>query len=144
MGRPAVRQFIKFCTVGLSSTVVDKGLLWVLQGALPLWPWWVCATISFCLGVSNGFFWNRLWTFRAHGEGHAPASQQYMKFLVSNAVGLALNLSFTKVFLILFTGQVWHDGNPERLHVLIASLCAAPIVVIWNFTIARRWTFRKA
>ena len=144
IGRPGVRQFVKFCMVGLSSTVVDKGLLWFLQGAFPLFPWWVCATISFCFGVSNGFFWNRLWTFRAHGEGHSRARDQYFKFLVSNSVGLALNLGFTKLFLVFFTGQVIHTANPDRLQVLIASLCAAPIVVIWNFTIAKFWTFRKS
>ena len=139
-----VMQLIKFCVVGVSSTVVDKGLYWILQGAFAAVPWWIITAISFSFGVSNGFLWNRLWTFRAHGEGHAMPRQQYVKFLLSNTIGLFLNLMFTKLFLAAMTGQMWHEVNPPRSHVIIASLCAAPIVVVWNFMIAKYWTFRKA
>ena len=31
---------------------------------------------------------------------------------------------------------------PPRTTILIASLCAIPIVVIWNFSASRLWTFR--
>lgn len=142
--RGGVQQLVKFCIVGATSTVIDKGSLWLLLNrVLPHAPWWVCATLSFCLAVSNGFFWNRHWTFQAHGEGHAPARRQYLKFFATNIVGLTLNLGITKLFLILFTGQFLHNTNPAPLHVLIASLCAAPFVVVWNFTAARHWTFKK-
>lgn len=144
LGRPGLRQLVKFCLVGLSSTVVDKGLYWVLQTTFPAVFWWVFTTISFCFGVSNGFFWNRLWTFRAHGEGHSMPRQQYAKFFASNTIGLMLNLVFTKMFLVAFTGKVIHDVNPPPSQVVIASLCAAPIVVIWNFAVAKYWTFRKS
>ena len=125
-------QLIKFCVVGLSSTIVDKGLLYLMLKNLPLVPWWICATVSFCFGVTNGFFWNRHWTFKARGHGSFKA--QYSKFFASNLVGLALNLGFTKVFLIMFTGKLSHGmENPDPKQVIIASLCAVPCVVIWNF-----------
>lgn len=143
--RDGVQQLIKFCIVGATSTVLDKGVLWLLLNrVLPLAPWWVCSSLSFCLAVSNGFFWNRRWTFRAHGEGHESARRQYLKFFATNMVGLALNLGITKLFLIVFTGQFLHRANPAPMHVLIASLCAVPFVVVWNFTAARYWTFKKA
>ena len=141
MRRGGIRQLIKFCIVGFSSTIVDKGSLWLLlKYALPQAPWWLSATISFCLGVTNGFTWNRLWTFRA--RGHASVHSQYSKFVLTNIVGLFLNLALTKVFLVLITGQVTHDQNPAPVVVIIASLCAVPIVVIWNFAAAKYWTFR--
>jgi putative flippase GtrA len=63
--------------------------------------------------------------------------------VLTNLVGLFLNLGFTKLFLVLFTGQVLHGQNPDKKTALIASLCAVPIVVIWNFSAAKFWTFKK-
>ena len=142
MQRRGVRQLIKFCIVGATSTVVDKGTLWfMLNHFAPQAPWWVSATVSFCFGVTNGFVWNRRWTFRAQESGRART--QYIKFVLTNLVGLILNLSITKMFLMLFTGQVVHGENPTPTTVLLASICAIPFVVIWNFSAAKYWTFRE-
>lgn len=136
-----MRQLIKFCLVGLSSTIIDKGIQRALLLSFPLWPWWVSQTISFCFGVTNGFFWNRRWTFRARDLG--SSRKQYPKFVASNLVGLMLNLGFTKLFLVALTGKVVHATNPPANTILIASLLAIPIVVIWNFSASRFWTFRS-
>ncbi len=54
-----------------------------------------------------------------------------------------LNLGLTKLFLILFTGQLRHiGGNPKAIKVLIASLAAVPCVTLWNFAASKYWTFR--
>ena len=135
-----MRQLIKFCLVGLSSTIIDKGIQRILLLSFPLWPWWISQTIAFCFGVTNGFFWNRRWTFRAQKAG--SSRQQYPKFFATNIIGLALNLGFTKLFLIAMTGQTLHKVNPDVNTVQIASICAIPIVVVWNFSAARFWTFR--
>ena len=133
-------QLIRFCIVGASSTVIDKGLYWILQTLLPFVPWWLLQSVSFCFGVSNGFFWNRRWTFA--GQNSASTRTQYSKFLLTNIIGLALNLLITKGFLFLFTGKLVHAVNPDKNTVILASLCALPIVVIWNFGASRLWTFR--
>lgn len=138
-----VRQLIKFCLVGATSTIVDKGSLWFLLKQFPTVPWWMLSTISFCLGVTNGFTWNSRWTFRSQENATVNFKEQYPKFLLTNIVGLLLNLGITKFFLVLFTGQVLHThGNPTGAQVIIASLCAIPIVVFWNFTASKYWTFR--
>jgi len=144
--RSGVRQLVKFCIVGLSSTIVDKGTLWLLTKPLQLltrlhWmPWWSWIVLTFCLGVTNGFIWNRRWTFRAQGHGSAQA--QYTKFFATNAVGLLLNLIITKLFLVFFTGQLAAAQNPDPNALLIANISAIPFVVIWNFSAAKYWTFR--
>ncbi len=141
--RRGVRQLVKFSLVGATSTVIDKLTLWLLLRALPAVPWWMSATVSFSLAVTNGFVWNRRWTFRARGVGSAHA--QYWMFLAANVVGLVLNLSITKVFLIAFTGQLRHiAGNPRTDRILVASLAAVPCVVFWNFAASKYWTFRQA
>src|SRR6266566_5098561 len=63
--RTGTRQLVKFCFVGASSTLIDKGILWLLLSVTPRTPWWISASMSFCLAVTNGFVWNRRWTFLA-------------------------------------------------------------------------------
>lgn len=139
--RQGVRQLIKFCMVGFSSAVVDNGAKWIMLRNFPSTiPWWVVATIGFCFGLTNGFFWNRHLTFRARHFGSART--QYAKFAVTNSVGLLLNLTITKMFLMLFTGKVVHGENPAAHTIIIASICAIPFVAIWNFCAAKYWTFR--
>ena len=135
-----MRQLIKFCIVGASSTVIDMAILAFLLRFVPALPWWVSMSISFCFAVSNGFFWNQRWTFRTHNAGSTRT--QYAKFFVTNVIGLGLNLLISKGFLILFTGQLSHPTNPDEKSVLLAKLCAIPIVVIWNFGASRLWTFK--
>ncbi len=139
--RTGTRQLVKFCFVGASSTLIDKGTLWVLLSVMPRTPWWISASMSFCLAVTNGFVWNRRWTFRARRYGSLRA--QYAMFVATNLVGLMLNLGLTKLFLIFFTGQLRHiGGNPKAIKVLIASLAAVPCVTLWNFAASKYWIFR--
>lgn len=132
----------KFCVVGASSTVIDKGVFWLLLKAFPLSAWWGLQSVAFVLGVTNGFFWNRLWTFQS--DSHAPMKQQYPKFVASNIVGLGLNLLITKGFLLLFIGNVKPNPLLNSEIIVFSSLCAVPIVVVWNFTASRLWTFKTS
>ena len=137
-----LRQFIKFCIVGTSSTIIDQGVLWLILTYLPAFPWWLSKAISFSIAVSNGFYWNRHWTFRARDYGKAHT--QYSIFFGTNIVGLILNLFVMKIFLVMLTGQLLHgDHNPDKIKVIIASLLAIPFVVAWNFLAAKHFTFRK-
>lgn len=134
-----MRQLIKFCLVGASSTVIDISIYAFLINTFPQMPWYFSQSIAFCFGVTNGFIWNRLWTFQAR---QTAARTQYPKFFLANAIGLALNLGLQKVFLVLMTGQLVHAANPSPRTLILVKLCAIPIVVIWNFSVSRLWTFR--
>lgn len=138
--KEGVRQLVKFCIVGASSAVVDNGVKWILLNRFPSVPWWIVVSIAFGFGLTNGFFWNRHLTFRARDYGKAHT--QYIKFAITNCVGLVLNLTITKMFLILLTQKVVYGSNPAPETVIIASLLALPFVAIWNFSAAKYWTFR--
>lgn len=149
LSRPGLRQLVKFCIVGGVSTVIDKGLYWLLllvaSRYAPHTPWWLWQSISFCVAVSNGFIGNRLWTFKsehATKSSKSEARTQYFKFIVTNIIGLGLNLVFSKFFLIALTGDMKHTKIDDPRIFVLASLCAVPIVVIWNFSAAKFWTFR--
>lgn len=154
--RPGARQFVKFCIVGLSSFVIDIGLLNLFLYGLG-WPLLVSKTLSFLTAVGNGFYWNRRWTFRAT-EG--DARKQYPKFVATNTVGLMLNLSIMTGVILLATkmGIIHADRTPGEIAGLIlsgagrkafspvtvnlATIVATVFVTAWNFTASRLWTFR--
>jgi putative flippase GtrA len=144
--RRGVRQLVKFCLVGATSTFIDKRTLWfLLNDGLPRAPWWISATISFCLAVTNGFIWNSRWTFRSRKASARSRRAQYGMFFTTNVIGLLLNLGLTNLILVLFAGQLpYIGGNAHASDVLVASLSAVPIVVLWNFAASKYWTFRVA
>ena len=62
-------QLIKFCAVGASGYVVNLSVFALCVEVLNL-HYLVAATAAFVVAVTNNFWWNRHWTFRARG-GHA-------------------------------------------------------------------------
>lgn len=163
LGVPVVRQFIKFCIVGGSSTVIDKGLLWVLMfyvhssdGGLMSTALgnWLTESMPFLfsfaktpdeaavpvlniftagLAILNSFVWNRRWTFKIRGKENR--SVQLQKFFVVALIGFVLNVAITSVLHTMLS------GGPER-SLAIASLVATIAVAFWNFTGQKLWTFR--
>ena len=133
------RQFVKFCTVGASSAVIDVGLLNLFAQVLG-WHWIPSQVLSFSLAVTNGFVWNSLWTFR--GIRGASAKTRYARFYTTNVVGLLLNLVVMKLVMFLLTGKLLYPGNPPQLILNIAKLVAIVVVAFWNFLASKYWTFR--
>jgi putative flippase GtrA len=156
--RPGLAQFVKFCIVGFSSTIIDFTIYNVLLrlGFTPA----LALTCSFLVAVFNGFYWNRRWTYRAT-EG--DALKQGPKFLATNIVGWALNMTVTTVALVL--ASQWgltrtHHTPAETLHLVLfrsatgevgfstlalnaAKVCATIVVTAWNYSAATFITFKK-
>jgi putative flippase GtrA len=154
--RQGARQFVKFCIVGASSTIIDFGLLNLLKFKLGL-PLALAASLSFLVAVFNGFYWNRKWTFRA---GAGDMKRQYPKFLATNIIGWLLNLTIMTLALIaasqlgythvdrtpaqiaglILTGEGKNEFRP--LAVNLAKAIATVCVTAWNFSAAKFWTFK--
>ena len=62
-------QLAKFCAVGLSGYAVNLAVFSVAVQVLSVHHL-IAATMAFCVAVTNNFWWNRHWTFKA-GNGHA-------------------------------------------------------------------------
>ena len=156
VARPGLVQLGKFLIVGASSFVIDAGSFNILFYKLHL-PLLLAKTITFMFGVTNGFIWNRRWTFRGRV---GTAAKQYPKFVLTNMVGLALNLTIMTGTLVLAAraGFAHGDFNPSQvpgmlmtaegrkafdpLVVFAALVVATFFVTAWNFTAARLITFR--
>jgi putative flippase GtrA len=159
-----VRQFIKFCIVGASSTVLDVGLHYLLMFVVTwhgvpiseLVGTWVLSTFfgeasptqeairnaAFAplkvpvviLAILNSFYWNRRWTFRVVGKENRH--RQIVKFFVVALIGMGLNV-------ILSSGLHAVVPGSDKVSWAIATAVATVVVVFWNFTGQRLWTFRK-
>ena len=120
------RQLAKFCAVGASGYVVN---LCVFAAAFELLGLHhlLAATVAFVVAVTNNFWWNRHWTFRA-GSGRA-GFQAARFFAVS--VGAFL---FAAAVLELLVSVA---GVPELAAQAISIAAATPL----NFVGNKMWSF---
>ena len=135
--KPHLKQFIKFCIVGVSNVILDFSVFNLLAFHFGLY--WVLATcMSFLVAVSNSFYWNRRWTFNAAQQG--KSQQRYALFVLINIGGLLLNLTIMKTVMLLLTGAWNHELSPQVANT--AKLAATAVVVFWNFFANKHWTFK--
>ena len=119
-------QLAKFCLVGASGYAVNLAVYALLLNWANL-PYWLAATGSFLVAVTNNYFWNRVWTFRHH-RGHF--AYQGLRFFVVSLVVYGANLA-------LLTGFV-HAGLGKIVSQAIAVVLVTPV----NFVGNKLWSFR--
>lgn len=140
--RKEVKRFAKFAIVGAAGSVTDFTVLNILvqlAGA----PLVVANTFSFTAAVIQNFSLNRRWTFPESQERHA--SGQLARFALVSVLGLGIN---QLVFLTLH--HLWEAYwmavfGPETGFIIsynVAKLFAIGVVLFWNFTVNRLWTYR--
>jgi putative flippase GtrA len=120
-------QLIKFCAVGGSGYVVNLSVFALCVEAIGLHHL-LGATIAFVVAVTNNFWWNRHWTFRA-GQGHAGF--QAARFLT---VSVAAFLFAATVLELLVSVA----GLPELPSQALSIVAATPLNFIGN----KMWSFR--
>jgi putative flippase GtrA len=120
------RQLVKFCIVGGSGYVVNLCVFALAFKVLGLHHL-AAATVAFVTAVSNNFWWNRHWTFRA-GAGRSVV-QAPRFFAVS--VGAFL---FALVVLELLVSVA---GVAELPAQAISIVAATPL----NFVGNKMWSF---
>ena len=123
-----MRQFLKFAVVGGIGTCLDIGILFILHDLLGL-NLYLSNAVSFSVAVVNNYLLNSFWTFGDQEKSHG---RQIVQFLIVSIVGLLLSS------LLLY---VFHDVF--GLHYLVAKLLSILVVLFWNFTANRLWTFRE-
>jgi putative flippase GtrA len=132
--RREIKRFIKFAMVGAGGALLDFAVLNLLILGFD-WPKAAANAVAFCAAVLSNFTWNRRWTFpesrqRAYGR-------QLGQFALVNLVGLAINqVVFLSLDHYVFTPLIGELGYN------LAKASAILVVLFWNFTINRLWTFR--
>ncbi|HZS92644.1 MAG TPA: GtrA family protein [Chloroflexota bacterium] len=125
LGHRLRAQGISFGVVGLSGTVVNASLVYLLHGLLQ-WLLPVAVIVASEVAILNNFLWNDRWTFGRQ----RPSVQRFWRFNLSSLGGLAIN---TMVTTALTAG-----GLPY----LVALLIGVAAATFSNFTISTLWIWR--
>jgi putative flippase GtrA len=141
------RRFYKFAIVGAIGAVVDFGTFNLLTTQIGL-AGQVAQAFSFTAAIISNFMWNRFWTYP--DSRSKSVTSQAVQFAVVNFVGLAIR---TPIFILAedpLTGltQWFMDQYPnlppissEVLGPNLALALAVVVVLFWNFSINRIWTY---
>jgi dolichol-phosphate mannosyltransferase len=120
------RQLAKFCIVGGSGYVVNLCVFTLCFEVFDMHHL-IAATVAFIAGVTNNFWWNRHWTFRA-GAGRAEV--QAPRFFTVSVVAFL----FALVVLELLVSVVGVSEVPAQA---VAIVAATPLNFIGN----KMWSF---
>ena len=150
-----VERFIKFAFVGTLGFIIDIGALILLQNTV-LPPEsdsnvLFANSIAFVLAVCSNFIWNRFWTYP--DSRSYSIRRQLTQFGIVSVIGLVIrNLWMSGTYEAL--GQLsttvlqgmLSDYAPtlidqNKLGTTIALIFGVLIVMIWNFTANRLWTY---
>ena len=119
-------QLLKFCAVGGSGYAVNLAVFYVCVTVLDLHHL-AGATVAFIIAVTNNFWWNRHWTFRA---GSGRAGFQAARFFTVSITAFV----FAATVLELLVSVV---GLPELPAQAISIAVATPLNFIGN----KMWSF---
>lgn len=141
--RNEVKRFIKFAVVGAAGSVTDLTVLNLLVQWLHFTPV-VANYFSFTAAVIQNFVLNRYWTFPESRQRQATA--QLAQFFLVNIVGLGINTMILAVVDHSLRNFWIHlAGNADTgffISYNFAKLFAIGVVLFWNFTANRLWTYR--
>lgn len=141
--RREVKRFIKFAMVGTAGMVTHMTLFNILMLGLRLDPR-LANAVGFVAAVVQNFTLNRRWTFPESRS--REAGLQLGQFAIVSVIGLMIN---SAVFWAVSHGleAFWATliADPRLVHAInnnFALATAIGVVLFWNFTANRLWTFR--
>jgi putative flippase GtrA len=126
------RQLLVFAFVGSIGFVIDAGILTVLSKYFSI-NLYLSRAISFSFASLATWLLNRMFTFRGHTRGVDIHSSEYMRYMLVQIGGAALNLL---VFSILVAAYAQLGEQP-----VIPLAIGAVFGLAFNFTGARLWVY---
>jgi putative flippase GtrA len=133
---PEAARFMRFAVVGALGTLIDFSLLVVLKEWAGL-STLIANSLSSVAGIANNFTLNRWWTF-----SDAPAKPvlvQLAQFVGVSLIGITLN---NGMVLALEAPLGLLPGISGYGYVLAKGI-ATGVVIFWNFSANRLWTFKQ-
>ncbi len=141
--RREVKRFVKFAMVGTAGMITHMTIFNILMLGLRLDPR-LANAVGFIAAVMQNFMLNRRWTFpESRNRG---AGMQLGQFAIVSIVGLVINSAvFWAVSHLMepFWDSLIADSTlSHAINNNFALATAIGVVLFWNFTVNRLWTFR--
>ena len=135
------KRFLKFALVGSLGAAVDFIVFNILTQWVGLPPV-LSSVLSFLTAMTHNFLWHRYWTFPESRSKRAV--HQWLQFGMVSLVGLAIRttlFSFIHTPLTTFMGSLPLPLTPAFWGNNISLAIVIFVVMIWNFTANRIWTY---
>jgi dolichol-phosphate mannosyltransferase len=120
-----IARLARFGTVGLSGSVLNLALFWLLT-SLGSVPHLLAAALAFEAALCSNYVLNQCWTFADRDAGRAGL----LRYQVSGLGGLAISLAA----LNLLTAVGVMPVGAQALGIAAA--------MTWNFALSLGWTWR--
>lgn len=120
-----LRQFLKFSGVGIFGTAAQYTTLVILVQYAGLYSV-AASTVGYIIGAFVNYFLNYHLTFKSS----KPHKEAIWKFFSVAAVGLLLNGAIMQLLV-----------SAASMPYIIAQVIATGLVLVWNFSANRMWTF---
>ena len=129
-------RFLRFGMVGVSGVAINQLVIWVcfewLYSAIgdPSLRLNLSMFTGIVIGMTNNFWWNRLWTWRDRDRTRdVPLVQQYIQYAAANWAGILVQVALTNMLSAL-------------VPYLIANLMGIAVASLINFVMNDLWTYR--
>ena len=133
-------QFGKFAAVGTLNTLLDLGVLnglMLATGVAGGLAFSGFKAVSFIVGTTNSYFWNKLWTF----QNRVPVSaREYLVFALFTLCGALINVGVASVIVNVIGSPA---GVSESAWANIGALLAVAASFLWNFLSYRFIVFKR-
>ena len=123
-----VTQFLKFCLIGASGTILSLAVLFCLTEYLAF-KYWIASPIGYFLGISNNFFWNRQFTFTKTEKSIYVEYSEYVISMIVGAVGYWISTIILTEFF-----SIWY---------FLSAVLSVGISTIIDFTLSKTWVFSR-
>lgn len=117
-------DFIKFCIVGLSNTLISLIIYYVLL-KLHI-NYLISSGIAYFCGIFNGYFWSSRFVFVKKKNMNSA-----IKFFVVYMSSLVINLVLMYIFVDIF-----------KINKILSQVITIGFNVLYNFILNKVWTFK--
>jgi putative flippase GtrA len=139
--KPIIFELAKYGLVGWLNVFMNAGIFNLFSWLTGIAKGWVAdlfLVISFIITLTNAFFWNKFWTFRATDSGNGKT--EYAKFFTVTGFTSGLNI----ILFHLITNTIGAPaGFDEKLWANIAIFVLIPVSLFGNFFGYKIFVFKR-
>ena len=124
------KQFIFFCIVGASNTIVAIAVYSILAslGDFKDFTLVIFSAIGDIAGAVNSYLWNRYWVFK---ESEVTTGKSVLKFAVTFGIYLTISALLVGLCLSLLP-----------INKYLAKIIVLPVTMTINYLMNKFWTFK--